>query len=76
MELNYSNQPQASLQVALKLTEIMPENPQYVYAVATNYRKLGDKEKAREFYSRTVELMPFSVYASRARAKLRELEDK
>jgi len=43
------------------------------YYLGLSYDKIGEKEKAREFLSRVIELAPQSEYALEAEKKLKKI---
>jgi len=56
-----------------KAKEMSPQNVEVAYYLGLSYDKIGEKEKAREFLSRVIELAPQSEFAQEAEKKLKKL---
>ncbi|GAI73668.1 unnamed protein product, partial [marine sediment metagenome] len=48
-------------------------NAEAYYYLGLSYDKIGEKEKAREFLSRVIELAPQSEFAQEAEKKLKKI---
>ena len=53
--------------------KMSPRNIEVAYYLGLSYDKIGEKEKARKFLSRVIELAPQSEYAQEAEKKLKKL---
>ncbi len=53
-----SDDHQATLTSLFELQKMMPESPEVHFNIASTYEKLGDPDKAIEYYQKTVELKP------------------
>ncbi|HDK27845.1 MAG TPA: tetratricopeptide repeat protein [Candidatus Atribacteria bacterium] len=59
----------------LEKAEVMsPHYLEAVYYLGLSYDKIGEKEKARKFLSRVIELAPQSEFAQEAEKKLKKFE--
>jgi tetratricopeptide (TPR) repeat protein len=58
------------LESAIKMS---PHNAEVYYYLGLSYNKIGEKEKAREFLSRVIELAPQSEFAQEAEKKLKKI---
>ncbi len=56
-----------------KAKEMSPQNVEVAYYLGLSYDKIGEKEKARKFLSRVIELAPQSEFAQEAEKKLKKL---
>jgi len=56
-----------------KAKEISPQNVEVAYYLGLSYDKIGEKEKAREYLSRVIELAPQSGFAQEAEKKLKKI---
>ena len=61
------------LEGAVKMS---PQNVEVAYYLGLSYDKIGEKEKAREFLSRVIELAPQSEFAQEAEKKLKKINKK
>jgi len=59
-----------------KAKEMSPQNVEVAYYLGLSYDKIGEKEKAREFLSRVIELAPQSEFAQEAEKKLKKINKK
>ncbi|HCL90509.1 MAG TPA: hypothetical protein DHW70_04230 [Candidatus Atribacteria bacterium] len=57
-----------------KAGEMSPRNVEVAYYLGLSYDKIGEKEKARKFLSRVIELAPQSEFAQEAEKKLKKLD--
>ena len=53
--------------------KMSPQNVEVAYYLGLSYDKIGEKEKARKFLSRVIELAPQSEYAQEAAKKLKKI---
>jgi len=53
--------------------KLSPHNVKVIYYLGLSYDKIGEKEKAREFLSRVIELAPQSDIAQEAEKKLKKI---
>jgi len=53
--------------------KMSPRNIEVAYYLGLSYDKIGEKEKARKFLSRVIELVPQSEYAQEAAKKLKKI---
>jgi tetratricopeptide (TPR) repeat protein len=53
-----SDDHQATLASLLELAKMLPDNPEIQFNIASTYEKLGDMDKALEFYQKAGELKP------------------
>ena len=61
----------------LEMAEKMsPQNVEVAYYLGLSYDKIGEKEKAREYLSRVIELAPQSEFAQEAEKKLKKINKK
>jgi len=56
--------------------EMSPQNVEVAYYLGLSYGKIGEKEKAREYLSRVIELAPQSEFAQEAEKKLKKINKK
>jgi len=56
-----------------KAKEMSPQNVEVAYYLGLSYNKIGEKEKAREFLLRVIELSPQSEFAREAEKKLKKI---
>jgi len=61
------------LEMAIKKS---PQNVEVIYYLGLSYDKIGEKEKAREFLLRVVEITPQSEFAQEAEKKLKKINKK
>ena len=61
------------LEMAIKKS---PHNVEVIYYLGLSYDKIGEKEKAREYLSRVIELAPQSEFAQEAEKKLKKINKK
>ncbi len=61
------------LEMAIKKS---PHNVEFIYYLGLSYDKIGEKEKAREYLSRVIELAPQSEFAQEAEKKLKKINKK
>jgi len=66
---NYSQ----AIEYLEKAEEMSPNNIEAAYYLGLSYDKIGEKEKAREFLSRVIELVPQSEFAQEAEKKLKKI---
>ena len=59
-----------------KAKEISPQNVEVAYYLGLSYDKIGEKEKAREYLSRVIELAPQSGFAQEAEKELKKINKK
>jgi tetratricopeptide (TPR) repeat protein len=59
-----------------KAKEMSPQNVEVAYYLGLSYDKIGEKEKAREYLSRVIELAPQSEFAQEAEKKLKKINKK
>jgi Flp pilus assembly protein TadD len=59
-----------------KAKEMSPQNVEVAYYLGLSYDKMGEKEKAREYLSRVIELAPQSEFAQEAEKKLKKINKK
>ena len=59
-----------------KAKEISPQNVEVAYYLGLSYDKIGEKEKAREYFSRVIELAPQSGFAQEAEKELKKINKK
>jgi len=57
-----------------KAKEMSPQNVEVAYYLGLSYDKIGEKEKAREFLSRVIELAPQSEFAQEAEKKIKKIK--
>ncbi len=67
--------PQA-IEYLEKAAKMSPHNIEVYYYLGLSYNKIGEKEKAREFLSRVIELAPQSEFAREAEKKLKKINKK
>ncbi len=53
-----SSDHQATLNSLFELEKMMPESPELQFNIASTYEKMGDTEKALQYYQKTAELKP------------------
>jgi len=53
--------------------KVSPQNVEVAYYLGLSYDKIGEKEKAREYLSRVIELAPQSEFAQEAEKKLKKI---
>lgn len=66
------NYPQA-IEYLESAAKMSPQNAEVYYYLGLSYYKIGEKEKAREFLSRVMELAPQSEFAQDAEKELKKL---
>ena len=66
---NYSQ----AIEYLEKAEEMSPHNAEVAYYLGLSYDKIREKEKARKFLSRVIELAPQSEYAQEAEKKLKKI---
>lgn len=69
---NYSQ----AIEYLEKAKETSPQNVEANYYLGLSYDKIGEKEKAREYLSRVIELAPQSEFAREAEKKLKKINKK
>jgi len=54
--------------------KVSPQNVEVAYYLGLSYDKIGEKEKAREYFSRVIESAPQSEFAQEAEKKLKKID--
>jgi len=57
-----------------RVEKISPHNVEANYYLGLSYDKIGETEKAREFLSRVIELVPQSEFALEAEKELKKIK--
>jgi len=69
---NYSQ----AIEYLEKAEEMSLHNAEVAYYLGLSYDKIGEKEKAREYLSRVIELAPQSEFAQEAEKRLKKIDKK